>query len=230
MKTLSSIAATLLLLVVCQQTQSLSTKPALNRRDLFRRVGAAVVAATTTTLVPPALAAASLLPSADELARLQKGHARVRYLLDNWDDITKVCGKTSMSDVERRQVLRTNGGGGTDACIRTPLVVQDFLGYKSTADPLFKVDKLMLRAAPMLAGDAQENFLDVVEQYRENADQTAVLAYTSSWAGEENPNGSAENIENYLEQTRGFAVKTEQLLRQSLQYLDLPVLPPSAQP
>lgn len=169
-------------------------------------------------------------PSREELERLQKGHARVQYLLNHWDDVTKVCGKAVMTDSERKQVIRTNGGGGTDACQRTPLVVQDYLGYKSTTDPLFKVDKLMLRAASLVGPDAYEDYLDVVERYRENADNTAVLAYTSSWAGEENPNGSQENIENYLEQTRGFAVRTEQLLRLSLKYLGLPVLEPNAKP
>lgn len=135
-----------------------------------------------------------------------------------------------MTDNERKQVIRTNGGGGSDACIRTPLAVQDYLGYKSTTDPLFKVDKLMLKAAPLVEGDANADYLDVVERYTENADNTAVLAYTSSWAGEENPNGSAENIENYLELTRSFAIRSEELLRLALKYLDLPVLPPSAKP
>lgn len=201
-----------------------------SRRNLFRNVGGALVAANGAALLsPPNAAWAASTPSPQELERLQKGHARVQYLLDNWDDVTKVCGRTIMSETERRQVLRTNGGGGTDACVRTPLAVQDYLGYRSTSDPLFKVDKLMVKAAP-LAGDQMDEYLDVVEQYRENADATAVLAYTSSWAGEENPNGSAENIENYLEQTKDAAVRTEKLLRLSLKYLDLPVLPADAKP
>ena len=217
-------------LLLIGESQSLSPRLAtVNRRELLHQVGGSVAAALVVASQAPFPAVAASLPTKDELSRLQKGHARVKYLLDNWDAETKVCGRSIMSDNERKQVIRTNAGGGTDACIRTPLVVQDYLGYKSTADPLFKVDKLMLRAAP-LAGDAQDDYLDIVEAYRENADQTAVLAYTSSWAGEENPNGSAENIENYLEQTRGFAVKTERLLRLSLKYLDLPVLPPSAKP
>ena len=202
-----------------------------SRRDLLRNVGGAFLAANGAAFLPTSnnAAWAASTPSPQELERLQKGHARVQYLLENWDDVTKVCGRTVMTDTERKQVLRTNGGGGTDACIRTPLAVQDYLGYKSTADPLFKVDKLMIKAAP-LAGDQMEEYLDVVENYRENADATAVLAYTSSWAGEENPNGSAENIENYLEQTKDAAVRTEKLLRLSLKYLDLPVLPASAKP
>ena len=202
-----------------------------NRRELLRSVGGAFLAANGAVFLPfPNDAAwAAATPSPKELERLQKGHARVQYLLEHWDEVTKVCGRTIMTDNERKQVLRTNGGGGTDACTRNPLAVQDYLGYKSTADPLFKADKLMIKAAP-LAGDKMEEYLDVVEEYRENADATAVLAYTSSWAGEENPNGSAENIERYLEQTHDAAVRTEKLLRLSLQYLDLPVLPASAKP
>jgi hypothetical protein len=200
--------------------------PSTNRRALWRQVGSALVAGNIMGTELPSLAAT--VPSPQELERLQKGHARVQYLLDNWDDVTKVCGKTIMTDTERKQQIRTNGGGGTDACIRTPLVVQDYLGYKSTTDPLFKVDKLMLKAVPLAS--EPDAYLDVVERYRENADAAAVLAYTSSWAGEENPNGSAENIENYLEKTRGYAVTTEDLLRQALRYLDLPILPASAKP
>eukprot|EP00977_Amphora_coffeiformis_P001048 scaffold220_cov169-Amphora_coffeaeformis.AAC.28 len=202
-----------------------------SRRELLRNVGGAFLAANAAAFLPfPHDAAwAAATPSPQELERLQKGHARVQYLLEHWDEVTKVCGRTIMTDTERKQVLRTNGGGGTDACTRNPLAVQDYLGYKSTADPLFKVDKLMVKAAP-LAGDQMEEYLDVVEEYRENADATAVLAYTSSWAGEENPNGSAENIERYLEQTRDAAVRTEKLLRSCLKYLDLPVLPANAKP
>lgn len=70
-----------------------------SRRDIFRQValiaasGAVVGGATPQ----PALAAASAAnntPSRQELERLQKGHARVQYLLDHWDDVTKVCGRT----------------------------------------------------------------------------------------------------------------------------------------
>jgi hypothetical protein len=36
----------------------------------------------------------------------------VTYLLANWDVETEICGKGIMSDVERKQVIRTDGGGG----------------------------------------------------------------------------------------------------------------------
>jgi hypothetical protein len=55
----------------------------------------------------PALAAGP--PSAAELEKLRKGQARVQYLLDHWDEETQVCGKVVMSDMERKQVVRTEG-------------------------------------------------------------------------------------------------------------------------
>lgn len=125
-------------------------------------------------------------PSAQELERLRLGHARVRYLLDHWEEVTKSCGTVIMSDTERKQVVRTEGGGGTDACTKTPLRVQEFMGYKSTNDPLYKADKLMVRAGSLVDPDDFDGYLDVVERYREKADNTAVMAYTSSW-GEANP-------------------------------------------
>ena len=128
-----------------------------------------------------------------------------------------------MSDLERKQVVRTEGGG---TCDKTPLRVQDFLGYKSTEDPLFRADKLMVRAAPLVDPDNFEAYLDVVEKYREKADQGAMMAYTSSW-GEANPNGGKEVVDEYLERTKEEVEKTESLLRTILGYLELPTLPPA---
>lgn len=126
------------------------------------------------------------IPTSEELKRLQLGHARVKYLIDNWDDVTKVCGTSIMSDTERRQVVRTEGGGGTDSCSKNPLIVQEYLGYKSIKDPLYKADKLMVRASPLVDPAKFDDYLEAVESFREKADNAAMLAYTSSW-GEANP-------------------------------------------
>lgn len=85
-------------------------------------------------------------------------------------------------------------------CDKTPLVVQDYLGYKSTTDPLFKADALMLKAVPLVDDSVMDeaDYVDLVEQYRDKADQTSLLAYTSSW-GEANPNGSKVRKTSYLE-------------------------------
>jgi len=150
---------------------------------------------------------AEAVPSQKDLQKLQRGHARVRYLLENWDAITETCGTGVMSDLERKQVIRTEGGGG-GFCEKSPLKVQDYLGYKSTNDPLFKADKLMLKATPLVDPDSFEDYLDVVERYREKADQGAMMAYTSSW-GEANPGGGKEIIDEYLERTKDEVEKTE---------------------
>ena len=126
------------------------------------------------------------VPTTQELEKLQLGHARVKYLIDHWDEVTKICGTSIMSDTERKQVVRTEGGGGTDACSKNPLRVQEFMGYKSTTDPLYRADKLMVRASSLVDPEDFEEYFDVVERYREKADGTALLAYTSSW-GEANP-------------------------------------------
>jgi hypothetical protein len=117
--------------------------------------------------------AVSGLPSPTELERIRKGHSRVRFLLDHWDDITQVCGTTVRSNLERKQVVRTEGGGGTEGCEKTPLEVQQYMGYKSTEDPLYKVEKLLVRAAPLV--DDPESYLGVVEAYKEKADYTAMM-------------------------------------------------------
>lgn len=66
-------------------------------------------------------------------------------------------------------------GSGSAGCEKTPLKVQDYMGYKSTEDPLYKADKLMVRAAPLVDPDDFENFLEVVEKYKDKADNTAMM-------------------------------------------------------
>jgi hypothetical protein len=84
----------------------------------------------------------------------------------------------------------------------------------------------MVKAAPLVDPDNFEAYLDVVEKYREKADQGAMMAYTSSW-GEANPNGGKDIIEEYLLDTKVEVETTEKLLRSALGYLNLEVLPPS---
>lgn len=195
-----------------------------DRRQWLSQVSGAVLSgAVLIQNSSPANAAA--VPTPKDLTKLQRGHARVRYLLENWDSITSICGKGVMTDMERKQIVRTEGGGG-GFCERSPLNVQEYLGYKSTEDPLFKADKLMFKAAELVDQDVLEDYLDIVEQYREKADQGSMMAYTSSW-GEANPNGGKELIDEYLERTQEEVVKTEVLLRDVLKYLNLEVLPPS---
>lgn len=194
-----------------------------SRREFLQKACFGVAASATLVSPFPAIAAAP--PTPQELEKLQKGHARVRYLLDHWNEVTEVCGTSIMSDTERKQVVRTEGGGGTTGCQKTPLRVQEFMGFKSTEDPLYKADKLMVRAAPLVDVDDLDGYLDAVEKYKEKADNTALMAYTSSW-GEANPNGGKEVIEDYLERTKADVIDSEKSLRSVLDYLHLKTLPP----
>ncbi len=198
-----------------------------SRRDAIGKAFSIAIAGTTAVAMgmgEPANAASSV-PTAAELERLRKGHARVQYLLQNWEDITEVC--KNNSDQATKQVVRTDGG---DKCEKTPLNVQIYMGYKSTEDPLYKADKLMVRAAPLIKDDFdQADYLEAVENYKEKADNTAMMAYTSSW-GEANPNGGKDVIDDYLEKTRLDVVSSEKSLRQILKYLGLEPLPASKNP
>lgn len=197
------------------------------RRAWFQNQAAVAATLAGITVVPMSASAAGA-PSPSELEKLRKGHARVQYLLDHWNEETQVCGKIVMSDQERKQVVRTEGAGSA-GCEKTPLNVQQFLGFKSTEDPLYRAEKLMVRAAPLVDPDDFENYLEVVEKYKDKADNSAMMAYTSSW-GEANPNGGKEVIDEYLERTKLDVMDSEKYLRQVLTYLKLETLPASKNP
>lgn len=197
----------------------------VSRRQIFQLATKGLMASSILIGMPSASFAVVATPA--DLKRLQLGHSRVQYLLKNWDKLTQQCNNKAMSKTESMQVVRTDGGGG-GFCDKNPLVVQDYLGYKSTTDPLFHADALMLRAVPLVDDSVMDeaDYVDIVEQYRDKADQTSLLAYTSSW-GEANPNGSKDATDDYLDQTRKVVAETEVLLRKVLKALRLEVLPPS---
>jgi len=226
----SLLLALLCFVATCKETVALSLPqqqyppPFVTRRHVVER--AALFTTMLLVPTPPSYAATTTTtPSIKELERLQLGYARVQYLLQNWDSLTSVCGKGVMSDMERKQVIRTEGGGG-GFCEKTPLVVQEYMGYKSTKDPLYRADALMVRAAPLVDNDVLEQYLDVVEKYREKADNVAMMAYTSSW-GEANPNGGKEVVDDYLDRTKLDVQESERLLKSVLGFLNLATLPPS---
>ena len=196
-----------------------------SRRALFDLVIKGSAASALLVGMPSISLAAA--PSPVDLKRLQVGHSRVRYLLENWDKLTQSCNNRAMSSTESKQIVRTEGGGG-GFCEKNPLIVQEYLGYKSTTDPLFKADSLMLKAVPLLDKSVMDevDYVDLVEQYREKADYTSLLAYTSSW-GEANPNGGKEAVDDYLEKTKEVVMETEVLLRKVLNALQLEILQPS---
>lgn len=86
---------------------SLQTSTGNSRRELLQQGAATLLGGASLAFPLPASAVANPTPA--DLERLRKGHARVKYLLEHWDEETQVCGKMIMSDLERKQVVRTDG-------------------------------------------------------------------------------------------------------------------------
>ena len=113
-------------------------------------------------------------PSQDEIdkANIVKGYKRLTYLLDNWEKETTVCGMGG-DKLER-------------SCDRTPEKVMEYMGYKSTKDPLYKAEKTLRRLYENAPPKRDSEFVEAVEKFAENADDANGLAFVSSW-GEANP-------------------------------------------
>jgi hypothetical protein len=90
-----------------QQASDASTSRRFWLQQQATTAASLMVGSALAGLPSPAIAAG--LPTPSDLEKLRKGHARVQYLLDNWNDETQVCGKMVMSDAERKQVIRTEG-------------------------------------------------------------------------------------------------------------------------
>ncbi|KAJ1448531.1 hypothetical protein M885DRAFT_450134, partial [Pelagophyceae sp. CCMP2097] len=134
-----------------------------------------------------------------ELKKLTLGYGRLTYLLGNWDAITTGACQGLVSKTERNQVVATNGGA---ACDKSPLKVQEYIGFKSINDPLFKADKLMLRAAVLVKDqDKIDEYFTAVNSWAEKVQMSSLMAYTSAW-GEANPNGGKGQVLAYLEDAK----------------------------
>lgn len=105
-------------------------------------------------------------------ANLVKGYQRLQFLLDNWEKETTVCGM---------------GGDKLEvSCDRTPFKVMEYMGYKSTTDPLYKAEKTLRRLYEDAPASRDLEFVEAIETYAENADEASGMAFVSSW-GEANP-------------------------------------------
>ena len=81
-------------------------------------------------------------------------------------------------------------------------VEQEYIGFKSINDPLFKSEKLMLRASPLLKNpNDTDRYLEAVNKWGEKIQMSSMMAYTSSW-GEANPNGGKGQVDAFLEDTK----------------------------
>ena len=161
-------------------TEESKTSPTASRRNFVQTI---VSNAVVAQLVVPAAYAATKSTEAEDKAKILDGYKRLGYLLDNWEKLTTNCDGTKKDPFTNKIV-----------CERTPLVVQEYLGYRSINDPLFKADKTLLRLEAYVPASRETDFLDCLEKWQATADEASGMAYTSSWAGPQNPNGNATRL------------------------------------
>ena len=153
---------------------------------------------------PPKLPKLAVLtkkePTEEELKRLVYGYQRLQYLLDNWEKETTVC------------IKGCKGAYESCGCVRDPVIVQSYMGYKSMEDPLFRAGDLMLRANTLVSDQNFEAYNTAIEKWNNKADMGNVMAYVSSW-GEANPGGGQSEIDRYLKKSRTNVVESAELLK-----------------
>jgi hypothetical protein len=122
-------------------------------------------------------------------AKLLKGYERLNYLLDHWVEETTICGQTD------------NPYTGEKGCDRNPIIVMEYLGYKSMNHPLFKAEKTMKRLEQLVPADRENEFIEALEKWVETADEASGMAFVSSW-GEANPGGGKDRVEFFIERAK----------------------------
>lgn len=151
---------------------------------------------------------ASAAPSQEDIdkANVVRGYQRLQYLLDNWEKETTVCGMGG-DKLER-------------SCDRTPMKVMDYMGYKSTKDPLYKADKTLRRLYENAPNKRDSEFIEAVEVFAENADEASGMAFISSW-GEANPGGGKDRVELFIERAKKNVIASRNSLATVIDILEL---------
>ena len=179
------------------------TSTQVDRRDFLTRL---VVGGSATIVSLPTIAAAASQEQKDK-ENIVKGYNRLQYLLDNWEAETTVC-KTGQE---------TTFG---DKCERTPVKVMEYLGFKSTNDPLFKADQTMLRLKGIVPEDGEVDFYEAVDAFAQNAEEANSMAFVSSW-GEANPGGGKDRVKLFIERSKNNVIVSRDSLKTVMDILDL---------
>lgn len=107
-----------------------------------------------------------------------------------------------------------------DKCERNPTKVMEYLGFKSTSDPLFKAESTMMRLKASVPPDRESEFYDAIDAFSQNAEEANSMAFVSSW-GESNPGGGKDRVRLFIERSRNNVVKSRDSLRTVMDILDL---------
>ena len=123
-------------------------------------------------------------PTRQELDRIRVGYKQIQYLLDNFEQETTVC--------------RENGG----ECKRDADPVRKVLGLRSTADPLFQIDKVFAKVKNMdMDPDQLEAFFEASEEWNSALNMSNSMAFISQF-GEYNPGGGKDEVLKYLNESK----------------------------
>jgi hypothetical protein len=96
----------------------------------------------------------------------------------------------------------------------------EYLGYKSTSDPLFKAESTMMRLRAYVPVDRETEFYDAIDEFSRNAEEANSMAFVSSW-GEANPGGGKDRVRLFIERSRNNVVASRDSLRTVMDILDL---------
>ena len=130
-------------------------------------------------------------PGMEEMKRLAVGYQRLQYLLNNWEKcvatrhegpqpetlILRLPSPTrrSIPRAARETTVCIKGCKGPYegcGCLRDPIIVQSYMGYKSMEDPLFRAGDLMLRASSLVKTDDEfEKYTIAMEKWNNQADE-----------------------------------------------------------
>ena len=95
----------------------------------------------------------------------------------------------------------------------------EYLGFKSTNDPLFKAETTMMRLKD-LAGDREVEFYEAVDAFSQNAEEANSMAFVSSW-GESNPGGGKDRVRLFIERSKNNVIFSRDSLKTVMDILDL---------
>jgi hypothetical protein len=171
----------------------------VDRRQFWNQV------ASACTLISPAQPALAASQNASDKDKVVKGYQRLTYLLDNWDKETTICGKND---------------NPYNPCERSPIKVMEYLGYKDTNDPLFKVEKTLMRLQAEVPREFDDEFQTAMEKAVEAAEEGSGMAYISSW-GEANPGGGKDRVELFIERSKNDVIAVHDSLATIIRILDL---------
>lgn len=196
------IAAVLTVLNLLLVSSECLSTPGTSRRNWFGQV------ATTSVAVVANVSPAFAKPSQEETdkANILKGYKRLNYLLDNWEAETTEC--------------NTGQDNPYLGCDRTPVKVMDYLGYKNTADPLFKAEKTMTRLEELVPEDKEGEYLEAIDTWIEKAEEGSGMAYISSW-GESNPGGGKDRVALFIERSKKDVTACRDSLKTVIRILKL---------